>query len=354
MIRTDLKCYLPKNWKSLFKHNPSYPETYYKMAIIEINGVLEKLILNENTEEIMDFFYDDKDSSKSMGIDRHLIKWSKGTKNPITIIPDENTYSIKYGGYEITNDKTGTVRDVKNCTKSARVKYPTIGFTIGGQKISMTRHKFNALMYVPNPDPEKYTMINHKDGNTLNCSKENLEWCDAGYNNKGINQTNTSRLRVFYQQIDKNGNIINSWTSLQALQKDAPKGVKKYINSETLFEGYYWIHKDTLVEDYLSRHPMKNDNWYPITYITTHKVEVNDCGIIRVNGVIKLGQLMETRLIYRIKLGKKSYQIHRLIYEGVHGIKLDPSDNIVHTQPVTENDINNEISNLRLVKGVRK
>ena len=39
-----------------------------------------------------------------------------------------------------------------------------------------------AIYFVENPNPEKYDIVNHKDGNKLNNNYENLEWCDISKN----------------------------------------------------------------------------------------------------------------------------------------------------------------------------
>lgn len=41
-------------------------------------------------------------------------------------------------------------------------------------------HRFIALTFLENPD--KLPQVNHKDENKINNSIENLEWCDASYN----------------------------------------------------------------------------------------------------------------------------------------------------------------------------
>lgn len=38
-------------------------------------------------------------------------------------------------------------------------------------------HRLVAETYLPNPKPEEYTVIHHKDKNPLNNNVENLEWC---------------------------------------------------------------------------------------------------------------------------------------------------------------------------------
>lgn len=61
-----------------------------------------------------------------------------------------------------------------------------------GNKIIMRDylHRIIAKEFIPNPNQYKY--INHKDGNKLNNSLENLEWCTATHNachakNNGLN-----------------------------------------------------------------------------------------------------------------------------------------------------------------------
>lgn len=51
---------------------------------------------------------------------------------------------------------------------------------IGMKKVSL--HRLLAKVFIPNP--ENKIWINHKDGNKLNNSLENLEWCTPSENNK--------------------------------------------------------------------------------------------------------------------------------------------------------------------------
>jgi len=43
-------------------------------------------------------------------------------------------------------------------------------------------HRLVASAFLPNPHPEKYNTINHKDENKHNNEVGNLEWCDDTYN----------------------------------------------------------------------------------------------------------------------------------------------------------------------------
>lgn len=52
-----------------------------------------------------------------------------------------------------------------------------------GSHKAITIHRLVALAFVSNPDPEKLVQVNHKDEDKHNNRADNLEWCDAHYNN---------------------------------------------------------------------------------------------------------------------------------------------------------------------------
>lgn len=46
----------------------------------------------------------------------------------------------------------------------------------GKRRKSVLRHVLVATCFVPNPNSDKYTQVNHKNLNKLDCRAENLEW----------------------------------------------------------------------------------------------------------------------------------------------------------------------------------
>jgi len=116
------------------------------------------------------------------------------------------------------------------------------------------------------------------------------------------------------------------------------------------YKGYEWKRIDLTLEDYKSRHPVIENGWYLNPFITSHKVEANLCGILKINGVENIGTLEEKEQRYRIKIGGKSILVHRLVYETISGKKIEENNVIDHIQPVRSVEtINNEYSNLREV-----
>jgi hypothetical protein len=51
-------------------------------------------------------------------------------------------------------------------------------------------HRLVALHYIPNPI--NYRVVNHKDSNTSNNHKDNLEWCSDIYNGQSFNKKNSN------------------------------------------------------------------------------------------------------------------------------------------------------------------
>lgn len=59
-------------------------------------------------------------------------------------------------------------------------RYPIVRLRFNSKAYTVTVHRLMALKYVPNP--ENKPEINHKNGNKLDFSIENLEWCTRAEN----------------------------------------------------------------------------------------------------------------------------------------------------------------------------
>lgn len=107
------------------------------------------------------------------------------------------------------------------------------------------------LMETFKPNKEKLPCINHIDGNILNNSLDNLEWCSYGHNLKeayrlGLKQPRIKPKKVV--QLDKDYVILNVFDSLQQIQKHlgfSAGNIAEVCNKhrETAY-GYIWRYLD--------------------------------------------------------------------------------------------------------------
>lgn len=58
--------------------------------------------------------------------------------------------------------------------------YPQVRLCVNSKYITKTIHRIIAEYFVPNPNKKPW--VNHKDGNKLNFSPSNLEWCTPSEN----------------------------------------------------------------------------------------------------------------------------------------------------------------------------
>uniref|UniRef100_A0AAU8KU55 HNH homing endonuclease n=1 Tax=Pseudomonas phage vB_PaeM_FBPa36 TaxID=3231237 RepID=A0AAU8KU55_9VIRU len=116
-------------------------------------------------------------------------------------------------------------------------------FLLNGYKVvsvfrgSLTRtlpvHRAVALAWIKNNSPDNFTVVNHKDGNTLNNYHTNLEWTDYSGNNYHAVNTGLRRdpiacyIRCFYTKQVMAFNSIAQACAYMGLSKDTPYAMLK-------------------------------------------------------------------------------------------------------------------------------
>lgn len=136
--------------------------------------------------------------------------------------------SIKgFDGYFI--NKNGQVKSTKSCrgTQERILKpsknqqgYITYNLMRGGKSFRKPLHRL--LMETFKPNKDNLPCINHIDGNILNNSLNNLEWCTYSHNNKeayrlGLKQSRIKPKKVV--QLSKDYKIENVFESVQQIEK---------------------------------------------------------------------------------------------------------------------------------------
>lgn len=91
-------------------------------------------------------------------------------------IEGHENYQVSNFG-RVRNVETGRI--LKQTDTNKNKKYKRVCIEKG--KLHLV-HRLVAQAFLPNPDPEHLTQINHIDENPYNNHINNLEWCDARYN----------------------------------------------------------------------------------------------------------------------------------------------------------------------------
>lgn len=108
-------------------------------------------------------------------------------------------------------------------------------------------HQLVAIAFIPNPC--KYNMVNHKDENPRNNNVENLEWCNAYYNNTYGNRIN----KMLAKTKGKKRNINKSYFT-----KIHSKTLLQYsLNNELLKE---WLNADKAAKEIVNSNNTRSNS----------------------------------------------------------------------------------------------
>lgn len=138
-----------------------------------------------------------------------------------------------------------------------KLRYQYVALSKDGKSKTLSVHRLVANVFVPNPN--NYSIINHKDENPSNNRADNLEWCTQMYNvhygtgmERGDAKSNHGRMAV--DKLDLNGNYICSYRSISEAAEAV--GVRKqsicaclkgkHSNGRNVFTagGYKWRYKE--------------------------------------------------------------------------------------------------------------
>ncbi len=133
---------------------------------------------------------------------------------------------ITLNGCDLDISNLGNVRFSKNKKpKSSHLNkygYPTIHIQQNRKVHAYRVHRLVAMLFVDNPNPQKYDCINHKDENPSNNHSDNLEWCNRKYNNNygGHNKRSAKTRSKSVVQYDLQGNIVREWESATVASRE--------------------------------------------------------------------------------------------------------------------------------------
>lgn len=344
MIRNELKELLPNGWESMFKHRENWDPEGYSVASFKLKETDKRetvLAKFDKTGNIMDYFFDDKLSDYEIDLNPIVESFLGYTYKNGFILKD---YSISKNG-----SKFKPLKDY--CNDKIKTEYPILCIN----SKSLTIHRLIALVFVPNPYPEKYKIINHKNCDKNDFRKENLEWCDLKWNNQKENQTEATYSRLYKRLSD--GKIFDR----KSLSKEYPNAktnsivnkIVKSINKDSTYQNSKWELIDPVLNEYLSKYPLR-DEWY--NHPVYKNIRANACGVLEVDGKLRIGSKItgiKNYVYYRIqvngsKISNSKTATHRILAECFFSRVIKEDEVVDHIIPIAGDNIDNSIENLQI------
>lgn len=165
---------------------------------------------------------------------------------------------------QILTDRKGQLREKVNSISNSGYKQATFS---NGRKITkaLLVHRLVAEAFLPNPN--NYKVVHHKDGNRLNCHKNNLEWCTTqknySYCVKSGNAAYQQKMINIYQ-FNKEGVFVKKWTGLRELCNILFNNNQERLsnlwavcsenNRSILLNDYFWIKEELLINNKLDKY----------------------------------------------------------------------------------------------------
>lgn len=215
---------------------------------------------------------------------------------------------------------------------------------------SILIHVYVAKYFVENTNPEKYSIVDHIDGNKMNNDYTNLRWTDHSGNMQNYQNFRkyNGRETVQYKEMT----IVNEWKDIKEVVKQTGynyKSVMNAISKNISFDTFIWKYKYDVVEIYHENEEFKN-----IGIIETNdlsKYEISTHGQVRninrnkyikptiVSGYKKI-------ILYNEKLERITLYIHRIVAEVFVTGKSEINKIVNH---LDRNRLNNHYENLEWI-----
>lgn len=136
-----------------------------------------------------------------------------------------------YEGYEVSKDglvfSTKTGKYLKpNLTKCG---YHTVSINKkpGAKFDTVKVHRLVAKTHITNPNPRKFDIVNHKDGNKTNNKASNLEWIDQKGNARHAVDVLAPKRKA--EKINSNGDVMSLLKSV--IDKVSPEEFYKIFKA---------------------------------------------------------------------------------------------------------------------------
>ena len=154
-------------------------------------------------------------------------------------------------------------RILKPCRK--KTGYLQLGFSANGKTVYRLAHRVTATTFIPNPD--NLPQVNHKNCIRDDNRVENLEWCDASYNQRyrekyGVSQTEAQGHPLFAVVL-KTGKMLRFHSQQEAGRKTGvgQGNIQQILKGQLRQVSGYWFTED---ENKITKEKLQSikDNMY--------------------------------------------------------------------------------------------
>lgn len=270
---------------------------------------------------------------------------------------DVKSYEKKYYISNFGDAKSNN----KLLTPQVRDGYYVINFHNPNKtRTTYSIHILVALHFVPNPDPQKYQIVDHIDGNKLNNKFNNLRWTDNSGNS--LNKYNKYKDMVIIQS-DLDGKFIKEWANCDAIVEElkyTQHTIRQCLNGKIKKAyDYLWkykveqVKKDTIIlkEDEKFTNANTIDGYdfsnYDVTqYGTTRNTITGQILKPATSDHEYLRVFLKPKPINGVAQKGVNMKIHRLV---ANIFVKGRSDTKTHVNHIDENKLNNYYKNLEWV-----
>lgn len=197
---------------------------------------------------------------------------------------------------------------------SGRAKYKHV--TLSGS-ISFSIHRLVALTWVENDDFLNKPIVNHKDGNKLNCHYDNLEWCSFSDNVKHAIFNGLSPQAEAYRVLDTETGEENIFHSVTTLSRYMNLNTIPHLSHKVSRYRQYIIQKRYIVKSTTNENP-----WIPISENSRNNWFNGKTAAIIEAMNVKTGEIIKdtvTNLSKRLKINRNTLDGLKRLYTQHNG-----------------------------------
>lgn len=220
------------------------------------------LAIDKRTEKVYDYYFETEETIDAYEVLKFQGIMSHGSWRR------EYLAEIIEPGQVFLNANTG----LPGWTKEAKGNdYKNVYFF---RQYPIPAHILVACAKIPNPYPNKWRVVNHKDCNIGNLSPENLEWCNTKYNNRPDKKRKSGKRENYYfisreswiseedlsfqtglsitalHNLCQKGEEIKGYGKVEKFSEEAMKYYQKYRNIDGPSYADLWDEYFDLFEDF--------------------------------------------------------------------------------------------------------